>query len=308
MTLQQLKYIVAVNDYRHFGKAAESFGLTQSTLSLMIKKMEEELDVVLFDRDQHPVAPTEIGRKVIEQAKIALYQVESIREMTLSERETLSGTLNLAMISTVAPVLVPGLFKYTRTVCPDLKLQTREMLSTTIIDQLKKAEIDIGIFAGREESEPELLQIPVYHERFFAYISPDDPLFHLDSVTQEALMERPIWIMRNGMRLLDREELKAGERFTYEDFFEGGRVGILIQIVNENGGLTIVPETHIPFLPESRRSSLKPVVPERQRTIYLALRKDYVHERKLNLLLQAIKSIIPPTLLDPLVRPDHLSL
>ena len=108
MTLQQLKYIVAVDEYRHFGKAAESFGLTQSTLSLMIKKMEEELDVLIFDRDQHPVVPTEIGRKIIEQAKIALYQVESIREMTLSEREVLSGNLNLALIYTVARSWFPA--------------------------------------------------------------------------------------------------------------------------------------------------------------------------------------------------------
>lgn len=308
MTLQQLKYIVAVDEYRHFGKAAESFGLTQSTLSLMIKKMEEELDVLIFDRDQHPVVPTEIGRKIIEQAKIALYQVESIREMTLSEREVLSGNLNLALISTVAPVLVPGLFKYTRTTCPELKLQTREMLSDTIIDRLKKAEVDIGILAGREEIDPELMLIPVYHERFFAYVSPDDSLFAQDSVTQKELLDRPIWIMRNGMRLLDRSEIQDRSHFTYERFFEGGRVGILVQIVNENGGVTIIPETHIPFLPESKHASLKAVVPERKRTIYLALRKDYVHERMLNHLLRAIKSIIPPALLDPLVRPDHISL
>ena len=79
MTLQQLRYIIAIEQYRHFGKAAEACGLTQSTLSLMVKKLEEELDVNIFDRDSHPVSPTEMGRKIIDQAKVALYNVEQIK-------------------------------------------------------------------------------------------------------------------------------------------------------------------------------------------------------------------------------------
>ena len=84
MTLQQLRYIIAIDEYRHFGKAAEACGLTQSTLSLMVKKLEEELDVLLFNRDAHPVAPTEIGRKVIDQAKVAVYNVDQITHLTRS--------------------------------------------------------------------------------------------------------------------------------------------------------------------------------------------------------------------------------
>ena len=115
MTLQQLRYIVAIDQYRHFGKAAEACGLTQSTLSLMVKKMEEELDVRLFDREAHPVAPTEVGRKVIDQARVVLFNVEQISQITQSEKSILSGSLRIALISTVAPVLIPGLFKQTRT-------------------------------------------------------------------------------------------------------------------------------------------------------------------------------------------------
>ena len=87
MTLQQLKYITAIEQYGHFGKAAEACGLTQSTLSLMVKKLEEELDVRIFDRDAHPVVPTEIGRKIIDQAKVVLYNVNQIAQMTILEKE-----------------------------------------------------------------------------------------------------------------------------------------------------------------------------------------------------------------------------
>ena len=148
MTLQQLRYIVAIDRYRHFGKAAESCGLTQSTLSLMVKKLEEELDVQVFDRDAYPVAPTEIGRKIIDQAKVALYNVEQISEITKTEKEAISGALRIALISTVAPVLIPGLFKSIGHNFPSISLQTEEMLTGTIKDKLRKAEVDMGIMAG----------------------------------------------------------------------------------------------------------------------------------------------------------------
>ena len=139
MTLQQLRYIVAIDEYRHFGKAAEACGLTQSTLSLMVKKMEEELDTRLFDRDAHPLRPTEVGRKVIDQAKVVLYNVGQITEMTRSEKEILSGPLNITMISTVAPVLIPGLFRFLGDMYPSIVLQAEEMPSSMIRDKLRKA-------------------------------------------------------------------------------------------------------------------------------------------------------------------------
>jgi LysR family hydrogen peroxide-inducible transcriptional activator len=110
MTLQQLEYIVAIANYRYFVKAAEACGVTQSTLSLMVKKLEEELDVTIFNRDTHPVEVTEIGRMVIDEAKQVLYHFKQLSELTRSEKMLASGVLRLGMISTAAPVLMPGMF------------------------------------------------------------------------------------------------------------------------------------------------------------------------------------------------------
>ena len=307
MTLQQLRYIVAIDEYGHFGKAAEACGLTQSTLSLMVKKMEEELDVRLFNRDAHPVEPTAIGRKVIDQAKVVLYNVEQIKQMTRSEKDILSGPLKVALISTVAPVLVPGLFKYIGEKYPSIGLQTEEMLTGTIMDKLRKAEVDMGIVAG-PVSAPGLLEIPLYHERFYAYVSPDNPVFMRENIKSRELLGQPIWIIKEGLRLLDPAEL-GGERFTYERFFEGGRVGIVIQVVNENGGITIVPETHTGFILYSQQKCLRPIVdPIPSRTISLVLRADYIHEAKMNAVVDAIKRIIPGTMLDNVIRKGKLTL
>ena len=206
MTLQQLRYIIAIDHYRHFGKAAEACGLTQSTLSLMVKRMEEELDVRLFDRVARPVEPTEIGRKVIDRAKVVLYHTEQIVEMTRSEKETLSGSLRIALISTGAPVLVPGLFKYMVEKCPSIALQTEEMLTSTIMDKLRKAEVDMGILAGPVR-EADLLEIPLYHERFLAYVSPGNPAYAEENIRMRTLFEQPVWIIRDGLRQWDPSDL-----------------------------------------------------------------------------------------------------
>ena len=307
MTLQQLRYIIAIDQYRHFGKAAEACGLTQSTLSLMVKKLEEELDTLLFNRDSHPVAPTEIGRKVIDQARVALYHVDQISEITQSEKETLSGPLRIALISTVAPVLIPGLFKHISLNHPSIAMQTEEMLTDTIKDKLRKAEVDMGILAGPVK-EVDLLEIPLYHENFLAYVSPENPAYAQERIKAESLPERGVWIIRGGIRQLDPSDLTEG-RFTYEHFFEGGRVGTLIQVVNDNGGITIIPETHTNLIMYSQQTCLRPIVdPVPGRTVSLVIRNDYIHEAKLNAVINAVRHIIPGGLLESLARKGDVRL
>ena len=308
MTLLQLKYIVAIDQYGHFGKAAEACGLTQSTLSLMLKKLEEELDVRLFDRDTHPVSATAIGRKIIDQAKVVLYNADQIAEMTRSEREMLSGPLKIALISTISPVLVPGLFKFLGGRYPAISLQTEEMLTETILDKLRKAEVDMGILSG-PVNDPDLLEIPLYHERFYAYVSPTNPAYAQETIREDTLFSQPIWIIKDGIRQIDPSELERGESLTYERLFEGGRVGILIQIVNESGGITIIPETHVGFIMFSQQKCLRPIVdPVRRRTISLVVRTDFIHEAKLNAVVDAVRSIIPGELLENIVREGFLKL
>ena len=307
MTLQQLRYIVAIDDHRHFGKAAEACGLTQSTLSLMVKKLEEELDVRIFDRDAHPVTPTAIGRKVIDRAKVVLYNTDQLVEMTRSEKEMLSGPLKIALISTLSPVLIPGLFKYMGEHHPTIDLNIEEMLSDTLKDKLHKAEVDMGILAGPVE-EPGLLEIPLYHERFLAYVSPDNPAYAQESIRTQTLRDQPIWIIRDGLRQLYPRDVKQGT-FTFDRFFEGGRVGILIQVVNDNGGITIIPETHSGFILYSQQHCLRPIVdPVPGRTISLVIRSDFIHEAKLNAVVDAIKQIIPGEMLDNVLRKGRLTL
>ena len=110
MTLQQLEYIVALDKYRHFVKAAESYHVTQYTLSMMVQKLEQELEINIFDRKAQPIAPTEIGVRLIDQAKVILYNSKQFKELALTEKEQESGKVTLGIIPTVAPYILPKLF------------------------------------------------------------------------------------------------------------------------------------------------------------------------------------------------------
>ena len=307
MTLQQLEYIIAVEQHGYFVNAADACGVTQSTLSLMIKKLEEELDVKIFNRDTHPVTVTEIGRKVIDEAKMAVYHTKQLLELTRTAKEQASGDLSIAMTTTVAPVLMPGLFHYMRIRHASILLRVEEMITSTIIEKLKKADVDMGIITY-PVNDPDLLEVPLYHERFFAYVSPDDPWAELESIERMRLLDHRVWTMKDGVRLFDRSKVRS-EEITYDKLYEGGRVGILIQIANENGGLTVVPESHLHLLSESVTRCIKPIAnPEPERTIGLAFRKDYVHERMMNIVVKAIKTLVPAEMIDGMIRTDYLRL
>lgn len=308
MTLQQLEYVVAVDEYRYFVKAAEACGVTQSTLSLMIKKLEEELDINIFRRDTHPVEVTEIGQKVIEEAKLVLYHSKQLVELTQSEKTLASGPLKVGMISTVAPVLMPRTFTYVNTFHPNIKLQAQEMRSATIIDRLKKAEIDMGIMTAPVDDK-EILELPLYHERFLAYIANDDILTQHEVIERGHLVDYPLWVMKDGIRLFEKNDLSQKYRDAYEEMYEGGRVGILIQIANENGGITILPETHFGLLDDTAKQRLRPITGQAiSRVICLAMRRDYIHEKMMNIVVKAVKSCISPELYEPSIKGEYLKL
>lgn len=308
MTLQQLEYITVLADYGQFVDAAEACGVSQSTLSLMVKKLESELDVVIFDRNSHPITPTEMGKRIIEKARVILYNCRQLDEMTKAEKQQLTGTLKVGMISTAAPVLQPGMFKYFRTEYPNIKLEEVEMLTSSIKDKIRKAELDMGVIASPVD-DPDFLEIPLYSEEFLAYVSPSCKAYNLEKIESAALFNFPLWIMKDTVHLADRSKLKENEDFSYEKFYEGGRAGTMIQIVNECGGMTVVPDSHVNLIMYSLHKHLRPIInPVPKRNICLIIRQDYIHEAVLNAVLDAVKSIVPLEKQDNILKHGKLSL
>lgn len=170
MTLQQMEYIVALDKYRHFVLAAEACGVTQPTLSAMIQKLEEELDVKIFSRDRKNISPTAIGEKIIRQARIALNETQRIREVVADESSSMNGSLRIGILPTIAPYLVPDFIYHFRNTYPNVNLSIDEKENKSLVQDLRFGNLDIAITTP-PEAQANILEIPVYVEKFVAYFS-----------------------------------------------------------------------------------------------------------------------------------------
>ena len=205
MTLQQLEYILAVNQFRHFAKAAEYCRVTQPTLSAMIQKLEEELDTKIFDRSQQPVCPTPIGLHIIEQARNVLVQTHRIKNIIEEEKHSLSGIFKLGILPTIAPYLLPRFFPQLMKKYPQLDIRVVEMKTNDIKKALQTGDIDAGIVAGLAGME-EFRQIPLFYEQFYTYIARENRLFSNEVIRTSDLTGEQLWLLDEGHCFRDQLE------------------------------------------------------------------------------------------------------
>lgn len=309
MTLQQLEYIVAVEKYRHFAKAAESCHVTQSTLSMMIQKLEQELEINIFDRKTQPIEPTPIGVTLLAQAKVILYNAKQFKELALNEKEQESGKVTFGIIPTVAPYILPKLFNILQERNPNINLHVKEITTAEIINQLEKAEIDMALLAT-PLNNPNLLEIPIYYERFFAYVSPTEPLYNIiNEYEMRHLPTDHLWILKEGHCLRNQVMRLCESESGFSTTYEAGSIDTLVKIVDTNGGYTIIPELHLDFLSEKQKANVRPIVnPEPNREISLVVRNDYVKEKLLNVIARNISDTIPENMLDERLKKFSIKL
>ncbi len=297
MTLQQMEYIVALDKHRHFARAAESCGITQSTLSSLIQKLEAELDVTIFDRNTHPIKPTQLGEEIIIQAKVLLFNASQIEEIVSTHKGESIGKVRMGIASTIAPYILPKMFKHLSKEHPDIDLYVEEARIATIIQKLERAELDLALLATPLNNS-ELLEIPIYRERFVAYVSPDEKMYQHEVLETSTLPVENIWMLREAYcpnsGVFPFCHSNTGKRATYE----AGSIETLVRIVDENGGYTIIPELHVPLLHSNQQSKIRHLLnPEPTREIAFVIRRDYARERLLNILADAIKAVIPDNMI-----------
>ncbi len=297
MTLQQLEYIVSLDKTRHFVKAAEMCGVTQPTLSAMIQKLEDELDCRIFDRSMHPIVPTAVGAQILQQAQVILYHVNQLKENVLTQKGSTSGSLSLAIIPTVAPYLLPDLISTFRRDYANIRLKVSEMRTDTIIEKLHNAEIDMAILST-PLNDPRILEVPLYYEKFVAYISPGSSIYHLSEISTNDMPLEQLWVLEEG-HCLRNQVFNFCENKIHSAVYEAGSIDTLVKIVDMNGGYTVIPELHIDLLNDTQKLNLRKIVrPEAIREISLIVRDDYVREGLMNVIANTIKQIIPQHMLD----------
>lgn len=297
-----MEYIVAVDKYRHFVRAAESCNVTQSTLSSLIQKLEAELDVTIFDRTQHPVAPTPIGEEIIAQARVILYNSSQMNELVASHKGCAIGDIRLGTVSTIAPFILPQMFRYMSDHHGDIHLHAEEARAETIKQKLLRAELDIAVLPMPVADES-LLEIPIFRERYYAYVSPEDTLYNKERLITGELTAENIWMLGESYCPNTGQFPFCISDMNNISIYVAGSIETLMRIVDHNGGYTIIPELQLPLIEEARRANIRELVePTPGREIAFVVRKDFVKERMINILAEAIKSIIPDNMLDSRIK------
>ncbi|MCR5248416.1 MAG: LysR family transcriptional regulator [Paludibacteraceae bacterium] len=297
MNLQQLKYIIAVDRFRSFAKAAEACNVTQPTLSAMIVKLEEELDLRIFERTNKFVTPTTAGQKIIRQAENVIMEVDRIGEILSEDKGMIGGKFNLSVGPTIAPYILPKFIKQYRESFPAVDLTIKELKVDFMLDALLKNEIDAGI-AISDNAKQGVLEIPLYTEKFFVYLA-ESCWRKLSVFKPENLEHESMWIMKEAQCLRDSAFSFCKARSKGHHIYEAGSIETLIRIVDENGGYTIIPEMHLPFLTEKQRQNVRKIEGDHlsQRRVSLYIKEDYIRQRMLNTIVDTLKSYMPDGML-----------
>ena len=298
MTLQQLKYIVAIDRYRNFAKAADACGISQPTLSAMLVKLEEELDVRIFERSNKSVTPTIAGEKIIRQAERAIAEAERIVELVCEDKGDVAGEFNLSVGPTIAPYVLPKFIRHYIEAYPQVKLSIREMKADVMLSELQLGHLDAGI-AISGNSRQGILEVPLYTEKFMVYLA-EDCWRKLPVFKPENLEHEKMWIMKEAQCLRDSAFSFCKARTKGNRVYEAGSIETLIRIVDENGGFTIIPEMHLPFLTDRQRENVRRIEGDylSQRRVSLYIREDYIRQSMLNTITKTLLRFMPEGMME----------
>ena len=294
MTIIQLEYLLAVANYGSFSLAAEKCFVTQPSLSMQVKNLEEELGVIVLDRSKKPVLPTDAGLAVIRQAKEAVQAFAMVREVVSDLQNEISGTLRLGVIPTIAPYLLHRFIPDFVRKCPKVELQIREMMTGDIIRALDRDMLDAAIMAGGTSPEG-IREEELFNDRFFAYVSTDHPLCQRSNIRIEDIDVRHLLLLSEGNCLRDQviELCQAQKNIARQYSFESGSLETLMRIVDNTPTLiTISPEMVADYIDEKHRPQVKTLAKgAASRKITIAVRRTYVKRSLIDALKESVMNV-----------------
>jgi LysR family hydrogen peroxide-inducible transcriptional activator len=305
MTLIQLKYVVAVDTHRHFATAAEHCFVTQPTLSMQINKLEKEMDVLIFDRNKHPVEPTEIGAKIIAQARVILQEARRVEEMVKGSKGQVAGEFRLGIIPTVSPALLPRFLKSITDQYPEIHLRIEELQTDQILEKLETDQLDAGILSTPLENSRIIEQI-LYYEPFMAYVPEGHRLEKEEFVLHSELQLKDILLLKNGHCFRESVINLCSAAFPNEANndrileFESGNFETLIKLSNQGFGMTLLPYLTASDLNQDNKVHIKPIEhPQPTREISIVYSKAQLKMNIIELIAEEVKKHIPKKLLEP---------
>ncbi len=300
MTITQLQYLIAVDNHRHFARAAEACFVTQPTLSMQIQKLEDELGVLLFDRSKHPVRPTTIGQRIIEQARTVVNETGRITQILQEGKNQLEGPFKIGVIPTVASSLVPRFVQSFHKKFPKIQLQIQELQTDKILEKLRMDELDAGLLATPLESKG-IIEMPLYYEPFMAFIPENHRLGKESFITNSELNIKDLLLLNEGHcfrnsvlnicnKMLDSENRPVE--------LESGNFETLIKLSKQGFGMTLIPYLHAIDLSEEDQKLVKPIAdPKPSREISLVYTRAELKIKVIEELKKIIMKNVPEKML-----------
>lgn len=300
MTNVQLSYIVALDNYKNFALAAEKCFVTQPTLSMQIQKLEEELGILIFDRSKQPAQATQLGRKVIDQAKTVLDETFRINEIISDESSEISGTFTLGIIPTIGPNLLPLFIENFVKKHEKLELVIEELQTDQIIKKLRSDELDAGILMTPLYTK-DITEEILFYEPFVGYVSKSHRLWRRKKINAEELSLSDLFLLKEGhcfrdnvIQICERYSIKNKEEKKNLNF-EGGSLETLRKMVENNFGMTLLPYLSLKDLKNSDKVKFirKFEEPIPFREISLVFRRTYSKRKTKNAITKEIRLVIP---------------
>ena len=295
MTLTQLEYIVALDTHRHFVLASEKCFVTQPTLSMQVQKLEEELGVKIFDRTKQPVMPTAMGERIIAQARLVLREAGRIRQLIDEEKDVMTGELRVGIIPTLAPYLLPPLFKQMREKYPQLNLIIRETITEEIVHELKQNRLDCGLVVTPLK-DAAIKESVLFYEELFVYVSRKNALYDKRYVLPSEIDPEKLWLLEEGhcfrSQILNLCELRRSkdDHFRYET----GNIETLKRMVDKSDGLTILPELAVMEFNKNQLKLVKQIKePRPAREVSLVTHRDHLKTKLIETLKAEVLQIVP---------------
>ena len=292
MNLQQLEYIVALDIHRNHAKAAEHCHVSQPTLSMMVKKLEGELGVRIFDKGQ-PLKPSPAGEIIVSRARQILQEIRNLKEFISNEKDSIAGEFRLGVIPTLAPYLLPRFLNEFLDKHPGTSFTVMEMQTEEIVKNLKTGRLDVGILVTPLDNK-EIREIPVFYEPILLYTSPQLKYYQQERVSLKSLNTDNLLLLEEGhcfrgqvMNLCPAKGKRSHQQLNYQS----GSFETLKAMVDNNYGYTLIPELAV----DTRRKQVKHFSsPEPVREVSLAVHYGFVKEALLTKLRDAILKAIPP--------------
>jgi LysR family hydrogen peroxide-inducible transcriptional activator len=305
MNIAQLEYLKELHRCGSFSVAAEKLGITQPALSLQIQKLEEELDFKLLNRTKRPFQFTDEGQLFYEKSLDVLAQIEQLKQISIELGEEIQGNLTVGIISTLAPYLIPFFIHQLNREYPALQIEISELKTEEIISELKVGNLDCGIIST-PVSAKNLSIVPLFYERFYAYVSEQHPLFSVETIKIKDIDEVDVWYLSEGNCFQNQinsvcrinQQKQKGQNLVYHS----NSIESLRRIVENKSGITFIPELATINIPTEQEELIKEFEGKQPiREISLITTKRLVKERQVEVLQKIIQQNIPKRML---TKPD----